>query len=94
MRRKMREWLSDELRRWPEWLSNERGEIPGEGGGPIGHDPMETEPSRDSGAQPGVAALTADPLNRFDGSCWVRSDLLQLRLQVGGAVYQIGLTVV
>ncbi len=60
-----------------------------------GRDPPENDPGRgDSGAQPGTGVFTADPLNRYDGMVWIRFDLSQLRLQVGGAVYQIGLTVV
>lgn len=53
-----------------------------------GREPVETSPGRgDSGAAPGAAfATTSDPLNRFTGMIWFRTDTLQMCVDVGGTV--------
>lgn len=54
--------------------------------------PPDSDPGRgESGATPGTGVLTADPTNRFSGMFWVRSDLSEFRVDLGGVVYKVAL---
>jgi hypothetical protein len=41
-----------------------------------------------------VPVRTSDPASPADGQQWVRSDLAQLRVRVGGATYEVDLAAV